>query len=814
MKSYALLKLALMMSLHGLVRSKEIRLLALSLTLAVTALTSVSWLIERVNSALTQQSNHMLAADALLSYSRPIRPLLYPDTTALNTATQILFPSMVSTEFATVLASIKAVSSHHPLRGELLSIDQQVIPAPARGQIYIDPRLAEQLQVQKGDTLQVGELNTVIADILLREPDTSFNLSALQPRLLMHVDDLPATQLLGVGSRAQYRLGVAGEYAALQQWISQIKPQLAIGERLEDVREARPELNTALTRAEQFLKLIASLTAVLCGLAVFLTAQRFTERSRHSVALFRTLGIQRQQLRYLFSYQLISLWLIAVAAGGSLAWGAQAILFNLLQDRLPDNLPTLSIYPLLYCAGMSGILLLGSSLPKLWQLATTSPMHILRALPLNRHATLWHTLFFIVAALAIIVWQVQSLHLVSILVGGLIATCISCALLIRLFIVLSQHNALWLTVQLRARPLLYTIQLTALCFGLLGMWLITVVEKDLLGAWEANLPSDTPNQFLINIQPNQISALNALFKKHDQSLPALYANIRGRIVSHNQQPIIINNLTDPRAQRLATREFNLSVEDTPHPDNRIIAGQALNPSQPGFSVEEGIAKTFNWHLGDTLSFDIAGQRIQAPIVNLRAVNWDSFQVNFFVIASADLLKDQPTSYMSSFYLPDHQRALVLAMVQQFPNISVFDVGAILAEVRQILHLSTQALRVVFIFCILAGLLVLLAALGTTQAARIKETAILRTMGVSLRVLQRYWIGEALLLGALAGGLAGIIASGSGWYVGRYILELHTTPNWLLPLWALLSGALLTCLTLWMSLQRMSRVSPLQLLNPR
>lgn len=799
-------------------RTSSWRTLLLALTVAVAALSAVGFLASRMERLLGSEANALLAADAILAADHPIPAPAFSLAQPLQTAQTVTFPSMASAKGNVILASVKAVSRAYPLRGQLLlAPDSRPARAPQPGQVYLDARLAQTLSVGPGDFIGLGQLQLKVAAVLAREPDAGFDFSSLQPRLMMHVDDLPASGLLGFGSRVRYRLLVAGPDSAVRDWLEAMKPRLGRGERLENARENRPELNTALVRAERFLRLTALLTGVLSAAAILLAARRHIARHLDTVAILRTLGVSRQRLRGLLLGELFLLGLLAAVLGGLLGWAAEAGLIASVRSQLPANLPWPDWRAWPVAGGLGLGLLLASAGPLLLSLADTPPMRVLRhdLAPPPRVWLQWGVLFLVLAALFFVMARDAKLALW--LGSGLLATLLlsggaglACLLLLRRFFA---SGALGLALrQLLARRGLAVAQLSALALGLLGLWLITVVETDLLRAWQSRLPVDAPNQFALNIQPEQLPVFRRQFSEQGLAEPVVQPMIRARWQMQNGRTVDSSVYQDERARRLAEREFNLSWQVPARADNRIVSGRVLRDDEAGFSVEEGIAKTLGIKVGDVLIFDVAGTQVKAPVINIRAVSWDSFQVNFFIVASRSLLRDLPASMITSFYLPPGQSRFVPDLVRALPNVTVVDVGAVLAEVRRVLDLSAAALRLVFGFCIVAGLTVLLAALDVTEAERRREAALLRALGATAGRLRRIWLIEGLLIGAVAGFLAGMLASGTAWALGSQVLDLPIRFNGWLVLLSTLTGCILTALAVWRRLARLAGSSPMQLLR--
>ncbi|KAF0812895.1 hypothetical protein IGB42_02740 [Andreprevotia sp. IGB-42] len=819
--------LALRQFLRGL-RAGHYRTLLAALIVTIAALTAVGLFAERMSRLMNTESNNLLAADAVLTadHAIPAATVATSEQRGLQLAHIAAFPSMAGAGDAAVLASVKAVAGPYPLRGKLVlsvpgaggavrSINASGPPPAA--QVWLDPRLATRLQLKVGDSLRLGSSNFTVAALIDKEPDAAVDFASLQPRLIMNAADLPATGLIGFGSRVKYRLLAAGKPQDVAAWKKAITPRLGRGERLEDVREAQPQVKVALERAESFLRLVTLLAATLSAVAILLAARRHASSRADAVALFVTLGANRRQIRTLLLGELLLLFFTAALAGGAVGWGAQEILAWAIRDQLPSALSSGTALPWLSASLFGFVLLVGVAGPSLLQLAATPPLKVLRR-ELMAPPRLWLSLLLSGgAALALLWWVAGTLQLAALVAGGIVAALLVAGvigwLLVRAWASFAQDFAARIAVrQLLRRRWLAAAQLAALTVGLLGVWLLTSVEGDLLSAWQNKLPANAPNQFAINIQPDQAQDFKAALQGMGVEAPVLQPMIRGRWVALNGKPILAEHFAEDRARRLSEREFNLSWGEALRADNRLTAGVPLKASEPGFSVESGLAETLGIKLGDRLDFDVAGTLVSAKVVNLRQVDWDSFRVNFFVVGTAELFKDAPTSMITSFHLPSGNGERVAKLSRQFPNITLIDVGAVLAEVRRVLNLVSGALRLVFAFCLAAGITVLLAALETTAPERHREIAVLRALGATRGQIGAILWREGAAIGASAGLVAGVAASICGWAIGKYVLELPVAINWLLPVYSTLTGLALAALVTAWERRRLARATALELIR--
>lgn len=803
----------------------ELTVMAIALVVAIAAMSSVGFFTDRVQRALANEANQLLAADLVVNSDQPT-PKVFVDASEaenLQHAATATFPSMAQTADRAQLVSVKAVSSSYPLRGvvKLLNGSTEVTAkgAPPIGTAWADQRLFDALNLQPGANLQLGEKTFRLASVLSREPDGAMDLYNFVPRILINDADLPATKLIQPGSRVRYRLLMAGEakqVAAMRDWI---KPRLGRGQRLEDVQEARPEIKTSLNRADRFLRLSALISVFLAAAAIALAARRYVERHLDAVALLRTLGQTQAGIVTLFLRQYALLALVSVSLGVALGWLAQFALAHVLAGFFDAALPAAGPLPALAGAGVGLTLLFGFCLPPLLRLRGVSPMRVIRrdATPPG-NAPLAFTLG--IAALAgLMVWQAGDATLAMITLGGFAGTVSVATLAAWLLVWLTPKLPLPASVGWRfglanvaRRRGLSVAQIVALSLGLMALMLLTVVRNDLLSAWDKSVPANAPNRFIINIQAEQRAPLLKQFAQAGLPAPTIAPMVRARLVEVRGQPVNPAQFADEQARRMAEREFNLSWGSSNRADNRITAGVPLDDNTPGWSLETGIAKTLGIGLGDTVTFDIAGSRYSAPVTSLRKVQWDSFRVNFFVVGSRKLLEDQSASYVSSFYLPPDQHRFGMQLSQQFPNLSVIDVSAILSEVRSVLNRVVAAVEVVFAFSLAAGVAVLYAATLATHDERKQEAAILRTLGATGRVVKQAASAELLLVGGLSGLLAAAAALGIGLLATTQLFNLPAAPSWWLLPAGLVFGALAARLAAAPLLRQVLNTPPLRALR--
>ena len=775
-------------------RAGELTVLGVALVLAVAAMTSVGFLADRVQQALTLESHQLLGGDLLLIADHPW-PDAYRGEAArrgLQLAESATFPSMVSSDGKAQLAEIKAVSAGYPLRGALRvapalnAADAETRSVPASGQVWPDERLAAALDAKAG--IRVGALTLEPSAVLTLDPDRGMNFFAFAPRLLLNLSDLPATRLLQPGSRVSYRLHLAGERDAVEAYRLWAEGRLGRGERLESMDNARPEVRNMLERAQRYLRLAALLAVILSAVAMGLAADRYVRRHLDACAVMRCLGARQMQILVIHGGEFFCFGLAATAIGCLVGFVAQFGLQTQLAGLITQTLPAPGALPWLQGFAVGNLLVAGFVLPPLLRLKRVPTVRVLRrewtaAEPVALAA---YGIGILLLA-ALLFWVAEDVMLGGVVLAGFAVAVLLYAGVARLLLVLAKGvraGAGWRygLASLRRRMRATVVQTVALGLGITTLLLLTVGRGDLLESWKSKVPADAPNRFLINIQPDQRQALADFLAAHGVAKPVLEPMVRGRLVAVNKHPVGPKDYADERAQRLVEREFNLSWTEALPPGNKVTSGRWHGKASASeFSVEQGLAETLGLKLGDEMTYEIAGVRLAAPITSLRRLDWDSMRVNFFVVAPPGMLESYPASYITSFHLPPDRADTVNALVREFPNITVIDVDALVRQLHATLDQVARAVEAVFGFALLAGVAVLVAALQSGQDERAADLALMRALGAGSSRIRAAVLAEFAALGCIAGSLGGFGAAGISLALARFIFHLEFMPAATLPL---------------------------------
>lgn len=817
-------------------KAGDVRILLAALVLAVVAVTAVGFVTDRAERALAIEANRLLGGDAVIRGDAPIGGAVEAAAAApglISTRTVELDSMIRVGEGAGAslrLGELRALGQGFPLRGNFVLVDSvpaDSVPADSRdgveriangipepGTLWMSRAGADTLGADVGDAVTIGEGRFTLAALVAQEPDAALDYFNVAPKVFLNLQDLPSTQLVQQGSRIRHRLVIAGDAHAVERFVAVTKENLTRGQRLETIRDARPEVRSALDRAGRFLGLAALVSVVLAAVAVAMAARRHSERHLSGTAVMRCLGASQRTLVGVHVGELLMLGLIACSIGVAVAFGLQWAIGAWLAQALDLSIPPAGLLPALEGYGVGLTVLLAFGAPPVLALRRVPALRVLRRDLDPTEPSAWLVGLLGLSGLgALLWWKAGSATLASAMLGGLVATFLALAALAWGLILLVRRLRSRLRGSLRyglanvsRRAGTSVAQISALGLGLMALLLLTFVRTDLLDRWQLALAADAPNRFIINVQQDQVDAVREFMAGQGIGEPVLFPMIRGRLVAHNGEPVSARSYAEPgtevaseaagegpstsaqvesdesrRAQRRADREFNLSVVDALRDDNQVTAGTfwstAQPPLTPEVSVEEGFAESLDWELGDTVSFDIAGQTFTAAITSLRSVDWESFQPNFFVVASPGSLDGFPASYITAVHVPPGQTRFTGALVAQFPNLSVIDIDAVLDQVRATADQVSTVVEVVFYFSLVAGLLVLMAAVSASQDERLLEGGVMRVLGGSRRQLRLAQASEFAAIGLLAGLVAAIAASILAGVVATQVFDLPWEANW-------------------------------------
>ena len=813
-------------------RSGELRLLILAVTLAVAALTAVGFFADRLKGGLQRDAKQLLGGDAVIASDKETPEAMRAKARELGLSMGFTsnFPTMARAPDAqggaSKLVALKVVQTGYPLRGALTIADtpggaeSRTTGVPAPGQAWIDAGLLDSLGLQMGDALLLGDASFSISRVIVIEPDRGGGFVSFSPRVLINQADVAATGLVQPASRIGYRMAVAGSDRAVESFVVWAKDAVEKAEvrgvRVESLQAGRPEMSQTMDRAEKFLNLVALLAALLSAVAVALAARAFAASHLDDCAMLRVLGLGQRAIALSYSFEFIVIGLFASLLGVALGYTVHLGFVMLMAGLVQATLPAPTLWPVMFGLGMGMTLLLAFGLPPVLQLAQVPPLRVIRRDVGNLRPASLGVLSVGVAGFAALLLAASSdIKLGGIAVGGFAAAVAVFAgagyVAVRLLrrVVNEATAPRWLvlaTRQISARPAYAVVQISALAVGLLALVLLVLLRTDLINSWRKATPPDAPNRFVINVMPDQAEPFLNTLKQAGVRKFDWFPMIRGRLVAVNGKTMAPSDWADEKARRSVDREFNLSTSVKLPEHNRLLAGQWTDNEPGALSMEDSIATTLGLKLGDSLTFDMGGMPVTSRITSIRKVDWGSMRANFYVIYPVAQLEGVATTYMAAFRAPTDagSKGFDNALVRQFPNITALDLSVTLAQVQRVLDQVIGAVEFLFGFTLAAGLVVLFAAVTATREERAREFAIMRAMGAQKTLLRQVQRAELMGVGLLAGFLASIVAAIVGWALAKWVFEFSWNVSPWVPLAGAVAGALLALGAGWWGLREVLR----------
>ncbi len=770
-------------------RSPSLLIVWMALSLAVACVLALGNISDRMEKGLSQQSREFMAGDRALRSSREIPPAWLDEARkrGLKVSEQISFNTMTFAGDTPQLADVKAVDDLYPLYGEL-----QTRPAglkPQAGSVLLAPRLMALLNLKVGDTIDVGDATLRITGEVVQEPDSGFNPFQMAPRLLMNTADVAKTGAVQPGSRVSWRAKFGGTPAQLDAYEKWLLPQLKPEHRWYGMEQDEGALGKSLQRSQQFLLLSALLTLLLAVAAVAVAMGHYCRSRYDLVAVLKTLGAGRAQLRKLIVGQWLLVLALAVVTGGVLGLAFEGLLMVLLKSVLPAALPPASLWPWLWAVGAMVVISLLVGLRPYRLLLATQPLRVLRR---DAVATVWPLKFYIPiicgVAILLLAWLMGGSMLLWSVLAGAVVLALLCGVVGWLLLnVLKRLTLKALPLRLAVNRLLRQpwstlSQLSAFSLSFMLLAMLLVLRGDLLDRWQQQLPPESPNYFLINIAPEQVAPMKAFLAGHQVTSESFYPIVRARMTQINGQS------TEGNQDEALNRELNLTWQQQRPEHNPITAG-SWPPKAGEVSVEEGLAARLGLKLGDSVTFMGDTQEFSARISSLRKVDWESLRPNFFFIFPQGALDGQPQSWLTSFRW-ENGNGMLTQLNRAFPTVSLLDIGAILKQVGQVLEQVSRALEVMVVLVTACGLLLLLAQVQVGMRQRHQELVVYRTLGAGKRLLRATLWCEFALLGAVSGLVAAIGAETALAVLQTRVFDFPWQPDWRLWISLPICGALL------------------------
>ena len=813
----------------------ELRLLFLALIMAVTSITGIALFTDRLEKALLLESANMLAADRIVSGrgDLPREVLTEGQTRGLSTAEVVSFTSMAFSETGNILVAAKAVTDAYPLRGEVIVSEQAFVrgtpigSGPPQGEVWLESRAMAALDIDIGDFVSVGEAELRVGKIIVAEPDRGGGsmMDNAGPRLMLHMDDLASTNVVQLGSRVSNRYLFAADdisdLDAFEEWFRS-REEWRGRYYIRDIRDESEEVREALERAESFLLLSSLFAVLLAGVAIALTAKRYSERHYDYVAILKTFGCTSSQISFIYLNIQLVLASFAISIGWLFGWFIHGVILAVLQRLLFVDLPEPGFQPFIVGGLTAVICLLSFALPPLLALRETPPLRVLRKdISQQKIGDNVPYLFGALGALLLVYWYSQDLILTSVLIISVAAIALVLSGVSYFILRTSSSTGMkagsaWLLAMTatRRRRKQNVLQVMVFSITIMSLLILTLLRTDLVEEWQAQLPENTPNHFMMNITQSQIPGIESFFAQNgiegNQFFPLVSARVtrvNGDLPSPgDESEVSVSRATltegseseEPESEmalgtnpqtdappvnaedattggrrvrgRLSRRQVTWST-DLPS-DNMITEGIWWGEeSEPGYvSIEQEYAEWLDLELGDRLEFEVNQQIVSAEVSSFRSVRWDNMQPNFFIIFSPGTIDHLGATFLSTALMEREQKILLNDLVRLFPTVVVIEIDALIEQIQTIIIQVTSAIELISILVLLCGALVLVACVNASLDERFHENAILRTLGAGRKLILSSLLIEFASIGVVAGLIATLGAEASVYYLQEEIFE--------------------------------------------
>lgn len=838
----------------------ELTIILLAISLSVASVLALSLFSERLQYALTEKAANYFTADRMLwsANPAPTQWLEKAKQSELTMATQLRSNSMLFAGDAMSLVFVRAIDENFPLKGTIRIAPQPFAEGadtdltPAQGEIWLESRIFQLLNVQLGSMVELGDIKLKVTQVLAQLPDQGFSLGNSSPHVVINITDIKAAGLIGQHSNAWFSYSFVGSDEAIIQYEDWLLPQLDNEVHGWDTAEDAKDfwLSRTIRKAGQYFLLSSLLAIILASISIAVAAQRYCQRHYDPVAIMKTLGGSNSQIRKIFLLQIGFISIAGIIIGTSIGYVFQYGISTLIANQLNIELSGWYWRPFIIAIFTGCCCAFLFSVYPLMKLFSVPPLRVLRrdidAKPLK------FTFNLLASGIAIflLMWAYSNdLKISAILfASGVILVLVLLAITL-VFITLGRRyaqaefspglagawNLAWARIQRRAMG--NSIQLISFSLTIMLLLIVIVLRNDMLEQWRSQLPEGTPNYFLANITKQELPELQRHLATFDVFPKEYYPVIRSRLTAINDETIdtTIDKVkkknekeekeikiedkgkakeesTDKEREGFG-REVNLTWRDTLPFKNEIVEGTWWEKDVPNsVSVEEKVAGELNIIIGDKITFNIGSQIVTASVTNLRSVNWQTMQPNFYFILNPDAVTDISPTYITAFNLAKDQKSELNKMLKPFPTLSLFDVDYRIQQVKDVIKQVSAAVEFILILILCAGSLVLIAQVQASIEERQQELAILRTLGAKGKLIQQSVVLEFVIVGIISGIIAAFANEIALYMLQTNIFEMEYSFHFEFWLLAPLVGAsvvgCLGALTCW----RLLRINTLKLIR--
>ena len=769
--------------------SGDLLILFLSIVLAVTSISSVGFLGDRLKSSMQMQASSILGADLVLRSASKIDSK-YLDLAAANdldSAEMSTFLSMIITEDDNLLTSIKAVTASYPLRGELKIVNYQGAKikhfgSPEPGNIWIERKVSETLELMELDKVSIGNKNFIVEGIIEDYPDRNSSFVGFYPVAIVNINDVDAMGVIQTGSRVVYRNLFSGNQDNLERFEKSLDAMSA-NIRVQNALDVGDNLGEDIANSTTFFNLASLFTIIISVIASMMAVRRYASRSLLHTSLMKVFGASKL---FILGHQIMQLTLVAIFAsslGLIFGYGLQHLLLSTLQGIINADLPPPSSRPVILGFITAAFVIFATASPYIKILSETEPIRILRNdfnIKLSSNLMIYLVAFFTMFGFLGALFQ--DIKLIIYIVISLIVVTSSLYLIGRLLIyglsgVKFSYGTGW---KLGLKNIVQQGNdsiLQVIIFGLSLLFLVVLAETrtDLVDSWTETLDEDTPNYFLFNIQQYNLDPISNYFKDQGNIVPDFTPLIRGRLLSASRP-----GSEDVSFDNLMEREANLTWRNQLPLSNSLVEGEWwTNGNEVAeVSIDREIAESMNLKIGDELTFSAGGKTFSVTVSSFREIEWQSFSPNFFFILSPAAGRELPNSYITSIKLENSQK-FMNNFTNRFPTITSVNLEAIIDQAKSSISRASLAVQYIFLLTLIAGILALIASIYSNRDQRTKETAIMHAIGASRSLIFKSAASEFFILGMLSASTAIIFSTILSSVIFYQFLDLIYSPNLLI-----------------------------------
>ncbi|TBT60204.1 FtsX-like permease family protein [Vibrio parahaemolyticus] len=751
----------------GEIRQGNLWPISVALVLVIASIFALSALASRMEQVIVKQGKDALTADAVFVSANPLSDSLLKSTEQLERSVMTRFSTMAFSDNGMQLISVRGVDESYPLMGELV-LDGSESGRVKPSQLWLDERIMAQLEVNKGDSVTIGDADFTVSGAVLMEPGLSFNPFQQMPAAYIHQSDVEKTGAIQVGSRVQYRLFLKADNAALKQL--QDKTDLSPSDRWR-TQDTASRSNEVFDRTTQYLSLTVAIVIIMAATTLVLTCQNYVNSRTQTIAMLKSLGASRRWIEKWLLIQVAILLVTASIVGLILGSGLEYLLRIPLKDLLPNPLPSYGVTPFVV-AVVSAILITVPALGiPLLGLIKTPALEVLQQGTAQRS---WKRLLLVLVPVLPLLALYANNTLVWIVLVGIAALFVVLAglsiALTKLFSRFATKPAMKLALsRINRTPITSGLQFGALSLSLMLLSIIWLVRSDILADWERTLPADAPNVFALNIADYELANYLETLDKNGVTRSHAFPIIRGRLTEINGQNVKDVEYEGEGSDAIR-RELNLTWGDQLPEYNDVLSGKWTNANS--VSVEADVARDLGIQLGDKLRFVINSQNFDATVDTIRHVEWRDMKPNFYFIFSSDVMANVPGSYLISYRINEGNESLLTSMSRAHPTVSVLDIRTMGEKIQALIQQIVSAITILALLGVVAGLLLIFTLLRLSLSQRQQEIRLYRTLGSSKKRINTTLWAEYGIMALVASSVAVIAAEACVAAVMKYGFDLN------------------------------------------